>query len=121
MPSSARAYAILKKRASFLAVAATGKKWVAPGFVLQFGTKRESEAFAIGFTATKRIGSAVQRNRAKRRLRALAREVMAPHAKGGRDYVLVARMETGKSEYNILRRDLETALKRMKAWREATA
>jgi ribonuclease P protein component len=116
---------ILKKRPSFLAVAATGKKWVAPGLILQFGTVRsDEETIAVaryGLTASKRVGNAVCRNRAKRRLRALVQEILIPHAKPNRDYVLVARTTTLTRKYSDLRDDLIMALKRMKAWREGSA
>jgi ribonuclease P protein component len=111
---------VLKKRADFLAVAATGKRWVAPGFVLQLGGKRaEEEGVRVGFTATKRIGNAVFRNRTKRRLRALAREILVVHAALDRDYVLVARSGTYALDYATLREDLIKALHRLRVWRAA--
>ncbi len=71
----------------------------------------------IGFTASRKVGNAVARNRAKRRLRALSAEVMTQHAMPGRDYVLIARQTTPNRDYNALRGDLERALKRLKLWR----
>ena len=71
----------------------------------------------IGFTASRKVGNAVARNRAKRRLRALSMEVMTQHAMPGRDYVLIARQTTPTRDYNALRGDLERALKRLKLWR----
>ncbi len=70
----------------------------------------------IGFTASKKVGGAVQRNRAKRRLRALADEVLVPHAKRGVDYVLIARAGTLDRRYGDLRTDMEKAMKRLKVW-----
>ncbi|MDR3450042.1 MAG: ribonuclease P protein component [Alphaproteobacteria bacterium] len=106
----------LRKRAEFLAVAASGKKWVAPGFILQIGDPHEAAAtLRYGFTATKTIGNAVTRNRAKRRLRALAHEIM-PHASPGRDYVFIARMNTPACPFDDLRQELIKGLKRMKVW-----
>ena len=68
---------ILRKRAEFLAVASSGKKWVAPGFILQIGPARTSdEAIHYGLTASRKVGNAVTRNRSRRRLRALATEIM---------------------------------------------
>ena len=65
----------------------------------------------VGFTASKKIGNAVLRNRAKRRLRALAREVLTGLARPGWDYVLVARPEvTVTRPYADLQGDLEQAL-----------
>ena len=71
----------------------------------------------IGFTASRKVGNAVARNRAKRRLRALSMEVMTQHAMPGRDYVLIARQTTPTRDYSALRGDLERALKRLKLWR----
>lgn len=70
----------------------------------------------IGFTASKKVGGAVQRNRAKRRLRALADEVLVPHAKNGVDYVLIARAGTLDRRFDDLRIDMEKAMKRLKVW-----
>ena len=75
----------------------------------------------IGFTATKKIGNAVMRNRAKRRLRALAREILPDAARPGWDYVLVGRPEaTATRDFALLRADLEGALRRVHAAPEPT-
>lgn len=116
----------LKQRSEFLAVAASGKKWVTPGVIVQVGAtpiasnNRDElqRACRYGITASKRVGNAVQRNRAKRRLRALAREVLAFHSSEEHDYVLIARPATVTRVYAELRGDLITALKRLKAWKE---
>ena len=67
----------------------------------------------IGFTASRKVGGAVQRNRAKRRLRALAREVLAVGARHGFDYVLVARTPVLTCAYDRLRADLVAALREL--------
>jgi ribonuclease P protein component len=110
----------LKRRAEFLAVAATGRRWVAPAFILQAGPPRESEGvegdeIGIGFTATKRIGGAVARNRAKRRLRDAARRVAPDAASPGRDYVLVARAAVLTCPFQTLLDDLASAFSRVLA------
>jgi ribonuclease P protein component len=65
----------------------------------------------VGFTASKKIGNAVLRNRAKRRLRALAREILAATGRPGWDYVLVARPEATVSRaYADLKADLQRAV-----------
>lgn len=123
----------LRRRADFLRVAAGRRKWVAPGLILQtlasvpetpvstqsrYSGARKAEAIRVGFTATRKIGNAVTRNRARRRLRAAATAVMPRHAQPGFDYVLIARAETPKRVYAALLGDLETALRRLGAWRE---
>ncbi len=68
----------------------------------------------IGITATKKIGGAVVRNRAKRRLRALAREILPLNAPTGHDFVLIARGSTPDIPFAALRADLLQALERLK-------
>lgn len=117
----------LKKRAAFLAVAASGRKWVAPGLILQARahdapdsdakTAADASPIRFGLTASKKVGNAVKRNRARRRLRALAHETLPAHAALAHDYVLIARPATVTRPYADLRSDLETALRKLKAWK----
>ncbi len=107
----------IKKRRDFLA-AARARKAPARAFLLQARDRRESPpgAARIGYTASKKVGGAVVRNRAKRRLRALARETLAPAARPGWDYVLIARAgETVSRPFEALRRELAEALARAHA------
>ena len=103
----------LKTRADFVHVAARGRRAVRPGFILQAAARpveTESGTVRIGFTASRKVGNAVIRNRAKRRLRAVAAQVLAQHGRPGTDYVLIARSTTGDRAYPELVADLETAL-----------
>jgi ribonuclease P protein component len=112
----------LKRRADFLRVAGGRRKWVAPGLILQTLLRAPAEpvpsAARVGFTATRKIGNAVIRNRARRRLRAAATAVMSRHAAPDFDYVLIARADTRKRPYTALLADLETALRRLGTWRD---
>ena len=72
----------------------------------------------FGLTLSRKVGGAVSRNRARRRLRALAIEVLDRHAAGARDYVLIGRAETVRRPFASLRQDLEKALRRLGAWRD---
>lgn len=87
-----------------------------PGFVLQ---AREAPspgaAIRFGFTASRRVGGAVVRNRARRRLKSLARDVLLPLARPGWDYVLIARAETATRPWAMLTRELADAARRVEA------
>jgi ribonuclease P protein component len=72
-------------------------------------------AIRVGFTATRRIGGAVVRNRAKRRLREAARATFPGLARGGCDYVLIARGGSTTRPYPRLLDDVKTALIRLAA------
>jgi ribonuclease P protein component len=109
--SPAVSLCVMRKRADYLR-AASARRQGTGSFLLQARDRADGDpAVRIGFTASKKIGNAVLRNRAKRRLRALAREVLAPVARPGWDYVLVARPEaTVSRSYADLCADLELAL-----------
>jgi ribonuclease P protein component len=103
----------LKRRPEFLAVN-NGVRVAKPGFVL-LGLERGPEAASAsdvryGLTVTKRIGNAVQRNRARRRLRALAQARLSTSGRSGWDYVLIARDAALSRDFTQLEGDLESAL-----------
>ena len=104
----------LKKRADFLR-AARGIRRVEGAITLETCPTPEDQAqpgrLRVGFTASKKIGNAVARNRAKRRLRAAAQEVLPLLGRGGHDYVLVARGTTVARPFPALLSDITTALK----------
>lgn len=116
----------LKRRAEFVALSRIKRSTAQPGLVLQAAKRRDhalpgtpglsDTTVRIGFTASKKVGGAVQRNRAKRRLRALADEILVPHAKAGVDFVLIARAGTLDRRFDDLRTDMEKAMKRLKVW-----
>ena len=107
-------YTILALRSDFLR-AASARRQGAQGFLLQARRRDDgSDAVRVGFTCSKKIGNAVMRNRAKRRLRALSREVLATRARPGWDYVLVARPDATISRgWPELCADLMQALARI--------
>jgi len=103
----------LQARSEFLAVHATKKKWVSHGLIIQVKDQNHDH-IGIGYTVTKRTEkSAVKRNRIKRRLRAVAAEILPSHAKIGCDYVLIGRPLTRIRPYEELKSDLLWCLKKM--------
>ncbi len=118
--SGAPLQTILKRR-DFLA-AARARKWAAAGLVLQGRRRREAEAgeavpadaIRVGFTASKKVGKAVLRNRAKRRLREAARAVLPILGRPGWDYVLIARAgATAARPFDKLQEDLRVAVEKV--------
>ncbi len=106
--------ATLTRRRDFIA-ASRALRQNAPGFILQ-ARARDEDADAphrVGFTCSKKVGNAVARNRAKRRLREAARMVLPGQARAGWDYVLIGRAEaTAARPFPALLADLEAALAR---------
>jgi ribonuclease P protein component len=109
----------LKIRPDFLACARAPH--AARGAVLIQARPREDgrPLVRIGFTATKRIGGAVERNRAKRRLREAVRLLLPEHARPGCDYVFIARGGVTTRPWTRLLDDVKTALIRLAADRES--
>jgi len=104
----------LRKRQDFLRLSG-GRKRVTPGFVLQARERApgdgDPEAIRVGFTCSRRLGNAVARNRAKRRLREIARRILPLEGRPGWDYVLIGRAgETATRPFDTLLRDLSRAL-----------
>lgn len=119
-----QAPARLKRRAEFLRVAAGRRKWAAPGLVLQAapmpgqGTgETEGPEIRVGFTVSRKVGNSVERNRARRRLRAAVESIMPVHAVPGWDYVVIGRQGTLRRPFGLLLQDLTSALKRVGAYR----
>jgi len=107
----------LKARADFLRVAAGRRRAARPGLVLQAAPRPSGDGAAtgvrVGFTASRKVGNAVVRNRAKRRLRAAATDVLERRGRPATDYVLIARAGTGERRYADLVGDLESALRQV--------
>lgn len=101
---------VLTKRADFLA-AARAQRVSAPAFTLQWRAREDAVKKRIGFTCSKKVGNAVARNRAKRRLREAARLILPQNGRDGFDYVLIGRKDTTATrDFEALCADLRTAL-----------
>jgi ribonuclease P protein component len=102
----------LRQRADFLA-AANGVRVAAPAFTLQSRRRDDAGPVRVGFTVSRKNGTATERNRIRRRLRELVRrlDVMAlqPHS----DYVLIGRRAALSRDFNTMFDDLGNALGRL--------
>lgn len=103
----------LRKRSEFLIVSKADKKWVTPAFIIQIHQRATEGPFRYGITASRKVGGAVDRNRAKRRLRALLREILPPFSQPGVDYVFIARKEILKRKFSLMGKELGQILKKV--------
>ena len=109
--TQAPAIKTLRKRPEFLAVRDGGLTYGRPTVVVQaVRCPKGGEVVRMGVTATKKLGGAVVRNRVKRRLRAIARELLPEHGRLGCDYVFIGRMPTATCPFDQLRADVKQAL-----------
>ena len=100
----------MRARKDFLA-AARAKRASTPAFMMQIRDRGDNNPPRVGFTCSKKVGNAVARNRAKRRLREVARVALTPLAKPGHDYVLIGRAKvTAARDFEQMCQDVTQAL-----------
>lgn len=109
---------VLAKRRDFLRIAAGRKKWVSNSMIVQVAKRAEQAGqdfpgIRVGYTASRKVGNAVKRNRAKRRLREVVRHALWDKGERGYDYVLIARTATLDMSFDQLIRDFRWCLKRL--------
>jgi len=113
---------MLRKRQDFLRIASGRIKWVSGSMIVQMAATPEgdegkasekSTIIRVGYTASKKVGNAVMRNRAKRRLREVVRRVLPEKGQDGHDYVLIARSVALDIPFDHLIRDFGWCLKRL--------
>lgn len=111
---------VIKKRSDFL-LAARARKQGVGSMMVQARKRRDGEtadpaAIRVGFTCSKKVGNAVARNHAKRRMREVARAILPELGKAGWDYVLIGRAKTtAERPFEDLKGDLKYALKKLHA------
>jgi ribonuclease P protein component len=103
----------LRLRAQFLAAAA-GAKVPTRGFVLQARNRGDDGPVRVGFTVSKKVGTAVERNRVRRRLKEMVRLRGATVLPAGHDYVLVGRRAALSMAFDQITEDFERALRRLR-------
>ena len=103
----------LRRRADFLAAASAAKVPTA-AFVLQVRRRGEKGPVRVGFTVSRRVGTAVERNRVRRRLKEIVRLATATGFVPGNDYVLVGRRAALTLPFEQIAEDLRRALKRLR-------
>jgi ribonuclease P protein component len=102
----------LRQRADFLAVA-DGARANGPAFVVQRRERQDQGPIRIGFTVTKKQGTATERNRIRRRLRALVGRLEPLSLRPHKDYVLVGRRAALSRDFSTMLEDLKGALGRL--------
>jgi ribonuclease P protein component len=104
----------LRQRADFLA-AATGVKAPAAAFVLQARKRGDDGPVRIGFTVSKKVGTAVERNRVRRRLREVVRLSAAARMRRGHDYVLIGRRAALELPFEKMIEEFDRTVRRVHA------
>ena len=105
----------LKQRKDFLRLA-HAKRVHSTSFVLQARDRGDAQALRVGFTCSKKVGNAVARNRAKRRLREIARLILPQFGQIGHDYVLIGRANvTAATKFTALQDELLASLRKLQA------
>ena len=103
----------LRRRADFVAVAA-GRKLATAAFVLQVLGRGGPRPARLGFTVSRKVGTAVERNRVRRRLKEAARRLPPGRLQAGHDYVFVGRQSLTKAAFAQVEQDILHVLRRKK-------
>ncbi len=106
-------------RPDYLAVAATGRKWVTPSFILQaspptnVSNGEDAQPARVGFTVSKKVGNAVKRSRARRRLKEAASASFPDKAPASWDFVIIGRASAVDYPFAKMSSDMRWALAKL--------
>jgi ribonuclease P protein component len=103
----------LTRRAEFQAAAA-GEKVPTKAFVLQARKRGDDGPVRVGFTLSRKVGTAVERNRVRRRLKEVVRLSAATGLPAGHDYVLIGRRAALSMPFDQITEDFARALRRLR-------
>jgi ribonuclease P protein component len=110
-------FSVMKKRKEFVRMSHAADKVVTKSFVMQYAPREDAE-ICVGYTASKKVGGAVQRGRAKRRLRALVDQSIRLNTGSsfpcGYDLVFIARHSIVRREFSKIGKDFEVAISGLK-------
>jgi ribonuclease P protein component len=104
----------LKRRTDFRA-AASGMRAQSSAFALQAHRRADDDSARVGFTVSRQVGNAVERNRVRRRLRELVRQARPGSLHTGHDYVLVGRRTALAAPFGKMMQELDAVLDRIHA------
>lgn len=104
-----------KASPDFQRLSRDGKRWSCAAFILQYLPKDPEAAAQFGFTASRKVGNAVVRNRAKRRLREMIRLQLKEGVLNGFDLVLIAKTAAATYDFSMMQIDFKKGLKTLGA------
>ena len=103
----------ITKRSDYLR-ASKSKYFRSNSFIIQFYNRADTLGPRYGVTATKKIGNAIKRNKAKRRIRNLVKDLLPKYGKNGYDYVFIAKENLINEDWEVLKEESTSVLKDFK-------
>ena len=103
----------ITKRSDYLR-ASKSKYFRSNSFIIQFYNRADDLGPRYGVTATKKIGNAIKRNKAKRRIRNLVKDLLPKYGKNGYDYVFIAKENLINEDWEVLKEESTSVLKDLK-------
>ena len=103
----------ITKRSDYLR-ASKSKYFRSNSFIIQFYNRADDLGPRYGVTATKKIGNAIKRNKAKRRIRNLVKDLLPKYGKNGYDYVFIAKENLINEDWKVLKEESTSVLKDFK-------